>query len=82
MLMLVTVMSLPGRLGMVAGQAETFGVPTNCTPRADRLGSAGRRQRRRRLDRADPGGDMPQVLIYHDVDDVQHWLASPKREET
>jgi hypothetical protein len=24
---------------------------------------------------------MPQVLVYHDVDDVQHWLASPKREE-
>ena len=24
---------------------------------------------------------MPHVLAYHDVDDVQHWLASPKREE-
>jgi len=24
---------------------------------------------------------MPQVLAYHDVDDVQHWLASPKRQE-
>lgn len=24
---------------------------------------------------------MPRVLAYHDVDDVQHWLASPKREE-
>jgi hypothetical protein len=24
---------------------------------------------------------MPHVLIHHDVDDVQHWLASPKREE-
>jgi len=24
---------------------------------------------------------MPQVVVYHDVDDVQHWLASPKREE-
>jgi hypothetical protein len=24
---------------------------------------------------------MPHVLVYHDVDDVQHWLASPKREE-
>lgn len=24
---------------------------------------------------------MTQVLVYHDVDDVQHWLASPKREE-
>jgi hypothetical protein len=24
---------------------------------------------------------MPLVIAYHDVDDVQHWLASPKREE-
>ncbi|MDP9346410.1 MAG: hypothetical protein M3P44_11965 [Actinomycetota bacterium] len=24
---------------------------------------------------------MPHVLAYHDVDDVQHWLASPKRQE-
>ena len=24
---------------------------------------------------------MPLVMAYHDVDDVQHWLASPKREE-
>jgi hypothetical protein len=24
---------------------------------------------------------MPHVLVYHDVDDVEHWLASPKREE-
>jgi hypothetical protein len=24
---------------------------------------------------------MPEVLAYHDVDDVQHWLTSPKREE-
>jgi hypothetical protein len=24
---------------------------------------------------------MPHVLVYHTVDDVQHWLASPKREE-
>ena len=24
---------------------------------------------------------MPHVLVYHDVDDVQHWLASPKRQE-
>ena len=24
---------------------------------------------------------MPRVLVYHDVDDVQHWLASPKRRE-
>ena len=24
---------------------------------------------------------MTHVLTYHDVDDVQHWLASPKREE-
>jgi hypothetical protein len=24
---------------------------------------------------------MPTVLILHDVDDVDHWLSSPKREE-
>ena len=24
---------------------------------------------------------MPLVMAYHDVDDVQHWLASPKRDE-
>jgi hypothetical protein len=24
---------------------------------------------------------MPLVMAYHEVDDVQHWLASPKREE-
>ena len=24
---------------------------------------------------------MPTVLAYHDVTDVDHWLASPKREE-
>lgn len=24
---------------------------------------------------------MPLVMAYHDVDDVQHWLSSPKREE-
>lgn len=24
---------------------------------------------------------MPHVLAYHDVDDVQHWLTSSKREE-
>lgn len=24
---------------------------------------------------------MPTVLITHDVDDVDHWLSSPKREE-
>ncbi len=24
---------------------------------------------------------MPLVIAYHDVDDVQHWLTSPKREE-
>ena len=24
---------------------------------------------------------MPHVLVHHDVDDVQHWLASPKRQE-
>jgi hypothetical protein len=24
---------------------------------------------------------MPTVLAYHEVDDVEHWLRSPKREE-
>ena len=24
---------------------------------------------------------MPTVLVFHEVDDVDHWLASPKREE-
>ena len=24
---------------------------------------------------------MPTLMITHDVDDVEHWLASPKREE-
>ena len=24
---------------------------------------------------------MPHVLAYHDVDDVQHWLASSKKRE-
>ena len=24
---------------------------------------------------------MPTILIHHDVDDTDHWLASPKREE-
>lgn len=24
---------------------------------------------------------MPTLLIFHEVDDVDHWLASPKREE-
>ena len=24
---------------------------------------------------------MPTVVIVHDVDDVEHWLSSPKREE-
>jgi hypothetical protein len=24
---------------------------------------------------------MTRVFAYHDVDDVEHWLASPKREE-
>ncbi|MGL6280362.1 MAG: hypothetical protein ACRC50_12510 [Gaiella sp.] len=24
---------------------------------------------------------MPTVMAYHDVEDVQHWLSSPKREE-
>jgi hypothetical protein len=24
---------------------------------------------------------MPTLLVTHEVDDVEHWLASPKREE-
>jgi hypothetical protein len=24
---------------------------------------------------------MPTLLVFHEVDDVRHWLASPKREE-
>ena len=24
---------------------------------------------------------MPTLLVFHGVDDVDHWLASPKREE-
>ena len=24
---------------------------------------------------------MPMVIAYHEVDDGEHWLASPKREE-
>jgi hypothetical protein len=24
---------------------------------------------------------MPTVIAHHDVDDTEHWLASPKREE-
>ena len=24
---------------------------------------------------------MPRILAFHEVKDVQHWLASPKREE-
>ena len=24
---------------------------------------------------------MPTLLIFHEVDDVDHWLASPKRDE-
>ena len=24
---------------------------------------------------------MPTVLVYHEIDDKEHWLASPKREE-
>jgi hypothetical protein len=25
---------------------------------------------------------MPTLLIFHEVEDVDHWLTSPKREET
>ena len=24
---------------------------------------------------------MPKLMVFHEVDDVDHWLASPKREE-
>jgi hypothetical protein len=24
---------------------------------------------------------MPTLMVFHEVDDVDHWLASPKREE-
>ena len=24
---------------------------------------------------------MPTLMIFHEVDDVEHWLSSPKREE-
>ncbi len=24
---------------------------------------------------------MPTLLVFHEVDDVDHWLSSPKREE-
>lgn len=24
---------------------------------------------------------MPTLMIFHDVDNVEHWLASPRREE-
>ncbi|MDX6646816.1 MAG: hypothetical protein QOK40_2543 [Miltoncostaeaceae bacterium] len=24
---------------------------------------------------------MPTLLVFHEVDDVDHWVASPKREE-
>jgi hypothetical protein len=27
------------------------------------------------------GGPMPTVMVYHNVKDVNHWLASPKRKE-
>ena len=24
---------------------------------------------------------MPRIVVHHDIDDTEHWLASPKREE-
>jgi hypothetical protein len=24
---------------------------------------------------------MPTIMIFHEVDDVEHWLSSPRREE-
>jgi hypothetical protein len=31
--------------------------------------------------RATQGGIVPTIIVHHDVDDTEHWLASPKREE-
>jgi hypothetical protein len=31
--------------------------------------------------RAIRGVNVPTIIVHHDVDDTQHWLASPKREE-
>jgi hypothetical protein len=28
------------------------------------------------------GGIVATVLVFHEVDDVEHWLRSPKRQET
>jgi hypothetical protein len=28
-----------------------------------------------------PGGIMPTIVVHHDIDDTEHWLASSKREE-
>jgi hypothetical protein len=25
---------------------------------------------------------MPTLLVFHEVDDIDHWLSSPKREDT
>jgi hypothetical protein len=30
---------------------------------------------------AEKGADLPTLLVFHELDDVDHWLASPKREE-
>jgi hypothetical protein len=30
---------------------------------------------------AKKGALVPTLLVFHEVDDVEHWLASPKREE-
>ena len=29
----------------------------------------------------DRGSSVPTLLVFHDVDDVDHWLSSPKRQE-
>jgi hypothetical protein len=31
--------------------------------------------------RKNEGADVPTVVAYHEVDDTDHWLASPKRAE-
>ncbi len=32
--------------------------------------------------RSEPGADVTTVLIFHEVDNIDHWLSSPRREET
>jgi hypothetical protein len=41
----------------------------------------GRTPDRARLQLWERRGNMPTMLAFHEVDDVGHWLSSPKREE-